>query len=198
LHFSESKAHPRPVVTDFESGAKAAGSVLWNGWKDGVTGIIKEPRAGYKRHGILGGAAGSLIATVNIVMKPSLSSLSSITWLGRGVDASVRNVLEKYKKEGRHLSPKIFDVTSSLSIASNEETQNDNHRDVSSPAKIAANISGFHPKVCQHIIDEFEKIKAEHERHLASSSTKKKYRTVSFSNNNKTRRSSSLDARANS
>jgi hypothetical protein len=110
----------------------------------------------------------------------------------------VRNVLEKYKKEGRHLSPKIFDVTLSLSITSNEETQNENHRDVSSAAKIAANFSSFHPNVCQHIIDEFEKIKAEHEQHMASSSTKKKYRTVSFSNNNKTRRSSSLDARANS
>jgi len=101
--------------------------------------MIIQPRAGYKRHGVIGGAAGSLIATVNILMKPGLGTLSSLTWLGRGIHASVRNVLEKYKKEGRRLSPKLFDVISSLSTASNEEKQNENGREVSSTAKIAAN-----------------------------------------------------------
>jgi hypothetical protein len=198
FHLSDSKARPRPVVIDFQSGAKTAGLVLWNGWKDGVTGMIRQPRAGYKRHGILGGAAGSLIATVNILIKPGLGTLSSITWLGRGIHASVRNVLEKYKKEGRRLSPKLFDVTSSLSIANNEETQNENDREVSSTAKMAANISGFHPKVCQNIIDEFEKIKAKHERHMDSSSTRKKYPLPYFSNKNKSKRSSSWDIHAHS
>ncbi|CAF1422621.1 unnamed protein product [Rotaria sp. Silwood1] len=193
--YSNSEARPRPIVIDFKSGAKAAGLTLWNGWKEGVTGVITQPRAGYKRHGIVGGVAGSLIATVNIWMKPGLSTLSSLTWLSRGVYASVENVLENYKKEGRRISPKLFNVTSSSSSVSNEEIQNENDKEVSLIAKIAANNSGFHPKVCQTIIDEFKKIKAEHEQYRNSSSTKKKYPVVLFSNDNKIKRSSSSDVR---
>jgi hypothetical protein len=195
---SDPKARPRPFVKDFKSGAKAAGSVLWNGWKDGVTGLIRQPHAGYKRHGILGGAAGSIIATVNICMKPTVGTLASVTWLGRGTYASVRDVVRNYKQEGRRMSPTLFDVASSLSTASNSQTQDDEDTEISSAAKTAANISGFHPKVCQNIIDEFEKIKAEHERHMDSSSTRKKYPLAYFSNKNKSKRSSSWDTHAHS
>jgi hypothetical protein len=181
FHSSDPKARPRPFVSDFKSGAKAAGLVLWNGWKDGVTGMIQQPQTGYKRHGILGGAAGSLIASVNICMKPTVGTLASVTWLSRGTYASVRNVIENYKREGRRVSPQLFDATSSLSTTSNAETQDEDDKEISLAAKFAANISGFHPKVCQHIIHEFEKIKIEHEQKMASSSTKKKRPVVFFS-----------------
>jgi hypothetical protein len=195
---SDPKARPRPFVKDFKSGAKAAGSVLWNGWKDGVTGLIRQPHAGYKRHGILGGAAGSIIATVNICMKPTVGTLASVTWLGRGTYASVRDVVRNYKQEGRRMSPTLFDVASSLSTASNSQTQDDEDTEISSAAKTAANISGFHPKVCQHIIHEFEKIKIDHEQKLASSPSKKRNPMSLFCHNNKNKRSPSPNRRHDS
>jgi hypothetical protein len=190
FYFSEPKSHPRPFVSDFKSGAKTAGLVLWNGWKDGVIGMIKQPYAGYKRHGILGGAAGSLAATVNICLKPTIGTLASLTWLSRGTYASIRDLVVNYKKEGRYISSTLIDVNLSLSTANNVQTQDDKR--ISSAAKTAANISGFHPKVCQHIIDEFEKIKIEHEQKKVSSATRRN--PVSFfAQINKRRRSRSLN-----
>ncbi|CAF1213213.1 unnamed protein product [Rotaria sordida] len=177
--YSDPKARPRPRVTDFKSGAQAAGQALWNGWKDGVTGIIKQPRVGYERHGVLGGAAGSLIATINMGMKPAVGTLSSLTWLSRGTYASVRKTVETYRNEGRRFSTKLFDTASSAQ--DNEQLQVDDDEGISSAAKTAAIRSGFHPKVCQHILDGFEKIKIEHEQKMVSSMEKKKNRFEAFS-----------------
>ncbi|CAF1179781.1 unnamed protein product, partial [Rotaria sordida] len=170
--YSDPNARPRPKVTDFKSGAKAAGLALRNGWKDGITGVVKQPRVGYQRHGALGGAAGSLIATVNMAMKPAVGTLSSVTWLSRGTYASVKKTVETYKNEGRLISTKLFNTASSTQ--DNEQLQTDDNEKISSAAKIAAIRSGFHPKVCQHILDEFEKIKIERTKNIACSMKKKK------------------------
>ncbi|CAF3658202.1 unnamed protein product [Rotaria sp. Silwood1] len=194
--YSDAKAHPRPRVTNFKSGAKAAGLALWNGWKDGMTGIVRQPRAGYQRHGALGGAAGTLIATVNIGMKPAVGTMSSLTWLSRGTYASVRKAIETYRNEGRRISRKLFD--SALSTQDNEQLQVDDDEGISSAAKTAATKSGFHPKVCQHILDEFEKIKIEHERKMASSMKKAKSISNFFSNTSETLKALSSNRRPNS
>ncbi|CAF3768930.1 unnamed protein product [Rotaria sordida] len=170
--YSDPNTRPRPKVTDFKSGAKAAGLALRNGWKDGITGVVKQPRVGYQRHGALGGAAGSLIATVNMAMKPAVGTLSSVTWLSRGTYASVKKTVETYKNEGRLISTKLFNTASSTQ--DNEQLQTDDNEEISSAAKIAAIRSGFHPKVCQHILDEFEKIKIERTKNIACSMKKKK------------------------
>ncbi|CAF3156855.1 unnamed protein product [Rotaria sp. Silwood2] len=188
--------HPRPRVTDFKSDAKAAGLALWNGWKDGMTGIIRQPRAGYQRYGVLGGAAGTLIATVNIGMKPAVGTMSSLTWLSRGTYASVRKAIKIYRNEGRRVSRKLFD--SALSTQDNQRLQVDDDQEISSAAKTAATKSGFHPKVCQHILDEFEKIKIEHERKMASSMKKAKSISNFFSNASETLKVSSSNRRPNS
>lgn len=192
FYFSEPKSRPRPFVNDFKSGARTAGLVLWNGWKDGVTGVVTKPYTGYKRHGILGGAAGSLIATVNICIKPTVGILSSLTWLSRGSYASIRHLVENYKKEGRHISSALIDVNTSLSTTSSDQTQNEVDESISSAAKSAANISGFHPKICQHIIDEFHKIKTEYEKKNPPA-TKKRAPLSFFSSTNKGKRSRSLN-----
>ena len=192
FYFSEPKSRSRPIVHDFKSGAKTAGLVLWNGWKDGVTGVITTPYTGYKRHGILGGAAGSLIATVNICIKPTVGILSSLTWLSRGSYASIRDLVENYKKEGRYISSALIDVNTLLSTANNGQIQNEVDESISLAAKSAANVSGFHPKICQHIIDEFQKIKTEHEKKNPLA-TKKRNPLSFFSNTNKSRRSRSLN-----
>ncbi|CAF1105142.1 unnamed protein product [Rotaria sordida] len=177
--YSSPKVRQRPRVTDFKSGAKAARLSLWNGWKDGVTGIVKQPRAGYERHGVLGGAAGSLIATVNMAMKPTVGTLSSITWLSRGTYASVRKTVETYGNEGRRISTKLFDTTSSMTY--NGQFQEDEDEEISTAVKMASTRSGFPPRVCQHIIREFEKIKLEQEQKIAVSLKKK--RNIQIRNN---------------
>lgn len=179
IKFSDTKPRQRPLVTDFKSGAKAAGLSLLNGWKDGVTGIVKQPRIGYQRHGVLGGAAGSLIATVNIAVKPAVATLSSITWLSRGTYASVKKAVETYKNEGRRISTKLFDTASLVDRDGQYQESEDDK--VPDAAKKAAARSGFHPKVCQHILYEFEKIKIEEEQKLASTPKKKRNITNLFS-----------------
>ncbi|CAF1234226.1 unnamed protein product [Rotaria sp. Silwood1] len=178
--YSSPKTRQRPRVTDFKSGAKAAGLSLWNGWKDGVTGIVKQPRAGYERHGVLGGAAGSLIATVNIAVKPAVGTLSSITWLSRGTYASVRKAVETYRNEGRRISSKLFDPTSPIKY--DGQYQENEDEEILAAVKIAAARSGFHPEVCQHILHEFEKIKLEREQKIVSSLKKKRSIADFFSN----------------
>ncbi|CAF2683629.1 unnamed protein product [Rotaria sp. Silwood2] len=182
--YSNPKVHQRqrPRVTDFKSGAKAAGLSLWNGWKDGVTGIVKQPRVGYERHGVLGGAAGSLIATVNIAIKPAVGTLSSVTWISRGTYASVRKAVETYRNEGRRISTKLFDTASPIKC--DEEFQENEDEEISAAVKMAAARSDFHPKVCQLILQEFEKIKQEREQKIASASKKKRNITNFFTNIN--------------
>jgi hypothetical protein len=186
IRCSNPKARQRPRVIDIKSGAKAAGTALWNGWKDGITGIVTQPRAGYQRHGPLGAAAGSLIATVNIAMKPTVGTLSSVTWLGRGTYASVAKAVETYRNEGRRISTKLFD-TASLTTC-NGESSVDDDEEISSATKNAAAVSGFHPKICQHILQEFEKIKIEREQEQEPASSSKKKRSITgfFANSNAT------------
>ncbi|CAF0924905.1 unnamed protein product [Adineta steineri] len=158
--YSAPENRQRPRVTDFKSGAKAASLALINGWKDGFTGIVTQPRAGYERHGALGSVAGSLIATANIAVKPTVGTLSSVTYLSRGAYASVRKTIETYRNEGRHISSKLFDTSSSNEGDESLQKNNDDE-EISTIIKTAATRSGYHPKVCQHIIQEFEKIKQE-------------------------------------
>ncbi|CAM4793077.1 unnamed protein product [Rotaria magnacalcarata] len=164
--YSNPKIRQRPQVTDFKSGAKAAGLSLLDGWRDGVTGIVREPRIGYELHGVLGGAAGSLLATVHIAIKPAVGTLSSITWLSRGTYASVKKAIETYRNEGRHISTELFD-TASL-ISDDGQYQEKENEEISAAVNMAAVRSGFHPKVCQHILHEFEKIKKERQQKRCS------------------------------
>jgi 23S rRNA A1618 N6-methylase RlmF len=113
-------------------------------------------------------------------MKPAVGTLSSFTWLTRGTYASVKKTIETYRNEGRHISTNLFDTGSSTK--SDEQLQEDDDKEISLAAKMAAARSGFHPKVCQRILDEFEKIKIEQEKKMASSKKKNKTITSSFSN----------------
>jgi hypothetical protein len=118
-------------------------------------------------------------------VKPAVGTLSSITWLSRGTYASVRKTIETYKNEGRRISPALFDTTSS-SKCKNGQLEEDEDKEISPAAKIAAAKSGFHPKVCQHILNEFEKIKLEHEQKMTGSIKKKKSISNFFSSSSET------------
>jgi hypothetical protein len=105
-------------------------------------------------------------------MKPTVGTHSSITWLSRGTYASVRKVVETYRNEGRRISSKLFDTTSSTE--GNEQCPEDDDEEISMAVKTAATRSGFHPKICQHILHQFEKIKIEQEQKVTSSMRTKK------------------------
>lgn len=168
---------------------------MWNGWKEGITGIVKHPQAGYKKHGAAGAVAGSFIATINLCVKPAVGTLASLTWLSRGAYASLRDVVRNYQNEGRNISSKLIDLNSSLSATDNTQTSAEEDTCISAAAKQAAKISGYHPKICQHIIDEFEKLQTEHKHEKQSSSTRKPNPVSFLSRTVKKRESASLDRR---
>ena len=126
-------------------------------------------------------------------MKPTVGTCASVIWLTRGAYASIRTLIENYKKEGRHISSKLFDDNLSSSNETNVQTEDEDNINISSVAKHAANISGYHPKVCQCIIDEFKKIQNEHEQKMASSSRRKRNPISLFSISNRTKRSYSMN-----
>lgn len=129
-------------------------------------------------------------------MKPAVGTMSSLTWLSRGTYASARKAIETYRNEGRRISTKLFDTT--LSTQGNEQLQLDHDEAFSSMAKTAAAKSGFHPTVCQHILDEFEKIRTEYEQNMAHSMKKKKSISNFFTNAERTIRGLSPNRRPNS
>jgi ABC-type uncharacterized transport system substrate-binding protein len=127
------------------------------------------------------------VAAVNLAVKPTVGTLSSLTWLSRGTYASVKKTFVTYQSEGRHISTKLFDTASSTTFTGElQQNDDDDDEEVSSAAKIAAARSNFHPLVCQLILDEFEKIKDEREPKMASSSKKKNSISKFFTNGSET------------
>ncbi|CAF0872638.1 unnamed protein product [Adineta steineri] len=159
--YSELDAHERPRVTDFKSGARAAGQSVAYGWKDGVTGFVRKPRIGYRRHGILGGATGLFVATVNGVVKPTSGSLASVTWLSRGMYASMK------KKRRSTSTDEKQTLINKISVQSSSDGDDDD--DVPKNIKFASVVSGYSTEICQHILDEFNKIKKRYEENDTSS-----------------------------
>jgi hypothetical protein len=154
--YSDSDKHKRPQVDDLQSGAKAAGNAVWNGFKDGVTGLVTKPRAGFERDGILGGAAGAAVAIPNIIVKPIAGTLASVTWLSRGVYAEARN-LKKTKDSNPNNRLSALNINGHRRSSSGSSTGSNDM----SPAARASYESGLTIEICTSIITEFEKIKKE-------------------------------------
>lgn len=176
---SELDRHERPYVIDLRTGARAAGHSLMYGWKDGITGLTRKPRVGYRRHGIIGGATGVLVGTANGFIKPTAGSLASVTWLGRGAYASIKKKRRRkhsYKHEEQHVV--LNKLSNRPSFPSYDDHHSDDYEDMEycddqnertpNAIKFASVVSGYPPEVCQHILDEFEKVK-EHRQSIASS-----------------------------
>jgi hypothetical protein len=155
--YSDTDKRKRPHVENFSSGARAAENSIWYGFKDGVTGLVNKPRAGYQRHGVIGGAAGAAVAIPNIVIKPVVGTLASLTWLGRGIYAEAKH-LTRHKDSSPNnrlsiLSPSGHRRASSGSIVMPVDT---------SPEGRASLESGLNIDICKQILDEFARIKDEH------------------------------------
>jgi hypothetical protein len=162
--YADLDKHKRPYVEDFSSGARAAENSIWHGFKDGVTGLVNKPRTGYQRHGVLGGAAGAAVAIPNIVIKPVVGTLASLTWLGRGIYAEAKQLTNNKNSNSDDrlsvLSPAGHRRASSFSTITIEDT---------SPEGRASFESGLKIDVCKQILTEFERIKNEHSSKSSSS-----------------------------
>ncbi len=160
--YSDFDKHKRPQVDDFQSGAKAAGHAVWQGFKDGLTGLVTKPRTGFEQDGILGGAAGAAVAIPNMVVKPIAGTLASVTWLSRGVYAEAKNLTKNKdlnsKKRLSLLSLDGHRRSSSGSSVGNDDT---------SLVGRASYESGLTIDICKEILAEFERI--QNERNAAKS-----------------------------
>ena len=155
--YSDSDKRKRPQVEDFNSGARAAEYSIWHGFKDGVAGLVNKPRTGYQRHGVLGGAAGAAVAIPNVVIKPVVGTLASLTWLARGLYAEAKHLTQNNNSNTSNrlsvVTPKGHRRASSYTTTMIEDT---------SPEGRASFESGLNIDICRQILMEFERIKNEH------------------------------------
>ena len=83
--FSDCEPRCRPRISNFESGADAAILSLHDGWTDCFKDFVSTTSIGRQRHGQVGFVVGTLVAVVNCILKPLSGTLSSLTWLCRGI-----------------------------------------------------------------------------------------------------------------
>jgi sterol 3beta-glucosyltransferase len=159
--YSYDEQRERAQVNNFQSGMKAAGNSLWYGFKDGITGLVKNPQVGYHHDGIRGVATGTALAIPNLVLKPITGTLASITWLSRGVYAQATQSSEQ-KKDKRDIQLKL-DSSNELRRSMIDLT------DETSPEVRASSESGLTIDVCRTILETFEKIQIEHNKMNKSS-----------------------------
>jgi hypothetical protein len=124
---------------------------VYHGWNDGISDIMNTPRIGYQRHGRLGGVAGTLVAVANGIIKPLVGTLSAVTWLCRGVYASVNKIA--LADEGEEAS-----AVNTIGLDSSSTTDNAND-DISEADTTIATETGFKPEVCKRILSQFDEIK---------------------------------------
>ncbi|CAF4166934.1 unnamed protein product, partial [Rotaria sordida] len=172
--YSDSDKRKRPQIKNFSSGAKAAELSIWHGFKDGITGIVTKPRTGYKRHGILGGAAGAAAAIPNIVIKPTVGTLASLTWLGRGIYAGTRR-LSRNKRANSNNQLTVLNTPRSKRALSESRILIDN----TSPEGCASLKSGLRIDICKKILHDFERIKNRYTSKNANENSKETKKTKS-------------------
>jgi hypothetical protein len=78
-------------ITGFQSGAKAAGKELFLGVFDGVSGLVTQPVAGVKEHGVAGLLSGVVKGVGGLVLKPT----GAITGLPANLLKGLYKELEK-------------------------------------------------------------------------------------------------------
>ena len=163
--YADSDRRQRPQVENLSSGAKAAERSIRHGFRDGFTGLVNKPRTGYQRDGVLGAAAGAAVAIPNIVIKPVVGTLASITWLGRGAYAEAKHFSRRKDSNPENrlsvLSPSGHRRASSDSFVVTEDM---------SPAGRASIESGLTIDLCKQILNDFDRIKNHHEENSSSSS----------------------------
>jgi hypothetical protein len=139
-------------VINFDTGFHAALLSLIHGWQDGYIDFVNTPKIAYERHGKLGGVAGTLVAVANGILKPVVGTLSSLTWLCRGIYANMNNdALVDKGSEAHAVNTLGLDSSSS---STSQQPYNDN-------IEQASKVAGISTEACQQILFEFDNIKSQ-------------------------------------
>lgn len=155
--YSDCDQRQRPYVESFSAGAKAAQRSIRYGFQDGIAGIVTKPKTGFERHGVIGGAAGAFVAIPNIVVKPVVGTLASITWLGRGIYAEAKNYSHR---KGSDSEDRSYMMSSHKTRRPSPSTSGS---DDDSPEIRASLESGLHIEICIKILEEFENVKQQND-----------------------------------
>lgn len=83
---------PQPKVTDFVSGATAAGTEFGLGWYEGVTGIVTQPWNGAKKEGAVGFAKGVGKGLGGAFVHPLAGSLGILSYTMKGVHKELQKL----------------------------------------------------------------------------------------------------------
>ena len=92
---------PPQRITGLLSGLKAAGSELWLGVFDGVTGLVRIPYHDVKEEGAMGLATGIGRGVGGLVLKPLSGIIGLSAYTGKGVQASLRKRFRDTRKTDR-------------------------------------------------------------------------------------------------
>ena len=149
LSFREQEFRSRPYITNYESGIDAALIALYQGWIESMLDFSSTSRIAYERHGQVGSVAGTLIAVANSLIKPLASTLASVTWLGRGIYASVNALLLSDRGDEA-----CTDNTLGLDLT-RLETLDDDEQVI----RTASEVTSYSPEVCQQILSHFDEVK---------------------------------------
>ena len=184
--YADVDEHDRPQITGFRSGAKAAGNSIWYGFKDGVTGLVNKPRAGYHRDGIRGVAAGAVVSVPNMIIKPIAGTLASITWLSRGVYEGAKHLTHRHEAKD---DTEVKLASAKGHRRSSSGPMNNSIPDNTTPEGRAALASGYTVEICRAILTRFQEIKGQQSSSSSSSlkrnkSKKSAQRQRSYSSTN--------------
>ncbi|GAB7349365.1 hypothetical protein MBLNU459_g8492t2 [Dothideomycetes sp. NU459] len=90
--WGDDTVRPEARVSDFMSGAKAAGKEFGLGWYDGVTGLVTQPRQGARKDGASGFFKGIGKGMAGFVTKPGAGSCGVLSYMMKGVHKEVQKL----------------------------------------------------------------------------------------------------------
>lgn len=119
--------------------------------------LINTPRIGYERNGQIGYIVGWLLGIINLLSKPFIGSLASLTWLCRGIYADINH--ETLMDKGLEASTINTLGLDAYSNIFNEEQKQQCLKDINEAVKIASTITDYSTYTCLKIINNFDNIK---------------------------------------
>jgi uncharacterized protein (DUF1330 family) len=91
-HWGDDTVRPQAKVSDFKSGARAAGKEFGLGWYDGVTGLVTQPWNGARKKGASGFVKGIGKGMGEFVAKPGAGAFGILGYVMKGVHKEVQKV----------------------------------------------------------------------------------------------------------
>ncbi|CAF0856009.1 unnamed protein product [Adineta steineri] len=166
---SELNAKHEPSENHSKTSFKTSVYSVYRNRKLSLINYLKRSRVGHQQPSQNSITADALIATTEYAMQPVVCSLFA---------PMPQAKVETSEIDETDSKPNISDIVpaTSLIIPNGEEHEEDDDDDEISPnIKIAAEVSGFHPKICQQIIQEFEQIKTKQNKLLTNSFDSKQH-----------------------